>query len=130
MLDNLFSAFCAALLGIAMLISVPQIVGTWQSGHVVLQIFADGHYEVDTNGDTVSDIYGGYLLSPHNDHPPVLAVLDTGGPSMCRYGEIGYYWVEKASKGALRLTVVQDPCVDRSVMLSNRWKPRLPPNTV
>ena len=79
MLDNLFSAFCAALLGIAMLISVPQIVGTWQSGHVVLQIFADGHYEVDTNGDTVSDIYGGYLLSPHNDHPPVLAVLDTGG---------------------------------------------------
>ena len=107
--------------GVQQQITEPYIVGTWQSGNTVLQTFADGHYEVDLNGDAVSDIFGWYSLIDNVDRPLVLTLLDTDGPNMCQYDQVGYYWAEK-TQGALRLTVILDPCADRGVALSNRWE--------
>ena len=104
-----------------------KVTGLWQSGDIALHLFADGHYEVDVDGDGVPDIRGEYRLSA--DQPPTMAVRDTDGRTRCQLSQVGRYWVERTGR-ILRLTVILDPCVDRGLALSTRWKPWIPRNAV
>ncbi len=104
-----------------------KVTGLWQSGDIALHLFDDGHYEVDVDEDGVPDIRGEYRLSA--DQPPTMAVRDTDGRTRCQLSQVGYYWLERTGK-ILRLTVILDPCVDRGLALSTRWKPMIPRNAV
>ena len=108
-------------------IKISQVTGLWKSGDIALHLFDDGHYEVDVDEDGVPDIRGEYRLNA--DQPPTMAVRDTDGRTRCPLSQVGRYWVERTGR-VLRLTVILDPCVDRGLKLSSRWKPMIPRNAV
>ncbi len=108
-------------------IKISQVTGLWQSGDIALHLFDDGHYEVDVDEDGVPDIRGEFSLSA--DQPTTIAIRDTDGRSRCPVSQVGSYWVERIG-GILRLTVILDPCGDRGLKLSSRWRPLIPHNAV